>query len=410
MRKNWSGNISFQDKEYLEPKSVAELQQLINSKSHIRVRGSGHSFNTIADSTETVVSLAKIPQVIEIDETTRHVKVSSSLKYGEIVQTLDAKGWAISNLASLPHISIGGSISTATHGSGITNKNLASQVAAFEYVDASGNIQYVEESDQDFSALLVGLGMAGIVTFYWLKLEPSFKVRQVIFENLSDFELKKSFNSIMSTAYSVSFFTKWDETHKGNLWCKFRDSELIPESVAGANKATQKLHPIPEVDPEAATEQFAIAGSWLERLAHFKLDFTPSVGEEIQSEFFVDRCDAPAVISTLRDLAPTFSHMLWISELRTIAADKLWMSTVYERDSVGFHFTWKKSNFDEDTVRNLEKKLEKYSYRPHWGKVFYADAAHLREVYPKYLDFLNAIKRIDPLQKFSNDFVRRLVS
>ena len=410
MRKNWSGNVIFQENEYLEPKSVGELQEMIKSRSHIHVRGSGHSFNSIADSTKSIVNLASIPQVIEIDEAKRCVKVSSSLKYGEIVETIESKGWAISNLASLPHISIGGSIATATHGSGIKNRNLASQVSAFEYIDSSGNIHHVEENHRDFNALLIGLGVAGIVTYYWLKLEPSFKVRQIIYENLSENELENSFNQIMSTAYSVSFFTKWDQTQRGNLWCKFRETESIPEKIAMATKATRKLHPIPEVDPEAATEQFGEPGLWLERLAHFKLDFTPSVGEEIQSEFFVDRKNAPSVVALLRDLAPTFNHMLWISELRTIAADKLWMSTAYERDSVGFHFTWKKSNFDMNIVKNIEDNLKKFNYRPHWGKVFNSDSDYLKSVYPKYADFISACRELDPQGKFLNDFAKRLLS
>lgn len=257
MRKNWSGNVIFQENEYLEPKSVGELQEMIKSRSHIHVRGSGHSFNSIADSTKSIVNLASIPQVIEIDEAKRCVKVSSSLKYGEIVETIESKGWAISNLASLPHISIGGSIATATHGSGIKNRNLASQVSAFEYIDSSGNIHHVEENHRDFNALLIGLGVAGIVTYYWLKLEPSFKVRQIIYENLSENELENSFNQIMSTAYSVSFLLSGIK---------------LKEEISGVNLERMNPYPKKLLWPQKLLENYTQSLKWILKLQQNNLE------------------------------------------------------------------------------------------------------------------------------------------
>jgi xylitol oxidase len=408
MRHNWSSNVNFQEQEYLEPTNLDDLQDIVASQKFVRARGSAHSFNSIADSNNTIVSLEKMPQTIEIDEVKQNVKVSSFLKYGELVPTLHARGWALSNLASLPHISIAGSVSTATHGSGIFNKNLAAQVAAVEFIDSTGSIRHLSEGSREYEAFVVGLGLTGIITNYWLKIEPSFNVKQIIYENVSDIELEKSFDEIMGTAYSVSFFTRWDSSNQGNLWCKFKENQYIPDIVSGAHQATKKLHPIPEVDPVAATEQFGVTGPWLERLAHFKLDFTPSVGDEIQSEFFVDRENAPAVIQKLRELSPKFRDMLWISELRTIAADNFWMSTASARDSVGFHFTWKKSNFDPKVVKEIEENLVQFDYRPHWGKVFYAESRYLRSVYPKYSDFVEAVNLIDPNKKFSNQFTTLL--
>ena len=408
MAHNWSGNISFGESQLLQPRSLAELQEIVATHKKVRVRGSAHSFNPIADTSEIALNLQRLPKVCEVDEKRRLVRVSAQDTYGEFVPKLHQQGWALSNLASLPHISIAGSVATATHGSGVSNQNLASQVAAIEYVDARGNSHTIDESDSRFHGLVVGLGLTGVVTHYWLNIEPTFDIRQVIFENLSDFELEKSFDQIMSSAYSVSFFTDWSETHRGNLWCKFRANEEIPEKIADAQPATSKLHPIPTIDPAAATEQFGESGPWLDRLPHFKLDFTPSVGDEIQSEFFVARTDAPAVISVLRKLSPRFRHMLWISEVRTVAADSLWMSTAFHRNSAAFHFTWKKFNFDPAVVQEIELHLREFNYRPHWGKVFYADASYLKRVYPNFEKFIALTQEIDISGKFGNVFTDTL--
>lgn len=410
MASNWSGNISFGESAYFEPRSIDELQELVSRHQKIRVRGSAHSFNSIADTNSIAINLAHLPKTFKIDRDRKVLEVSASLKYGEFIPALHQQGWALSNLASLPHISVGGSVATATHGSGIANQNLASQVSAIHYIDGAGKLHSVSSDDAQFKGLVVGLGLTGIVTSYELKIEPTFNIRQVIYENVSDRELQEAFDHIMGSAYSVSYFTDWSASNLGNLWCKFKDIEEIPDQIAHALPAQKKLHPISGIDPVAATEQFGEVGPWLDRLPHFKLDFTPSVGDEIQSEFFVARNRAPEVIALFRELAPSFNDMLWISELRTIAADDLWMSTAFQRDSVGFHFTWKKSNFDPEVVRNIENHLTPFNYRPHWGKMFYADSQYLSSVYPMMKKFLALTAEIDPRGKFTNAFTDTLIA
>lgn len=406
---NWSKNIVFNDRGYLQPESIAELQEMVRSHPKIRARGTAHCFNQIADTSSYAINLSKMPKTIVIDESRKFVTVSAGLQYGELAPTLHSMGYALNNLASLPHISIAGSISTGTHGSGINNQNLASQVVALDLVTAEGELRHIGRNNPAFNALVVGLGLGGVVYQYQLSIEPTFEIRQVIYPEIPVDFVQRHFDQIMSTAYSTSFFTDWGSNQSGNLWCKFRQDEDIPEKVAGVAQAVRKYHPITSVDPSACTDQSGVPGSWYERLPHFKLEFTPSVGEEIQSEFFINRKDAPAAIEALMKLAPEIHPLLWITELRTIASDDLWLSGAYQRDTAAIHFTWKKDDAIYPLLEKIESALTPFNYRPHWGKVFTADSRYLTSAYAKMSEFEALINGLDPKNKFGNSFTRKIV-
>ena len=406
---NWSKNVDFNDRSYLRPESLAELQELVRSNAKIRARGTAHCFNEIANTSSYAINLSRMPKTIEVNPASNSVTVAAGLKYGDLAPVLHQQGWGLNNLASLPHISIAGSISTGTHGSGMRNQNLANQVLALDLVTAEGELRHIDRTNPAFNALVVGLGLGGIIYQYELKIEPTFEIRQVIYPDIPLDVLQRSFDQIMGTAYSVSYFTDWSTTQVGNLWCKFRNDEVIPESIGGCAKADKKFHPIPSVDPVACTEQLGAPGFWHERLSHFKLDFTPSVGEEIQTEFFVDRKDAAAAIEAVSKLGAEITPLLWITELRTIAADDLWLSGAYQRDTLAIHFTWKKDDAIYPVIEKVEAALHPFNYRPHWGKVFTADAQYLKSVYPKMSEFQALMQALDPSKKFENTFTRKTV-
>jgi xylitol oxidase len=407
---NWSKNVDFNDHAYLQPGSLTELQELIRTNQKIRARGTAHCFNEIANTSSYAINLSQMPKTITVDSEKKSVLVAAGLTYGELAPVLHAQGWALSNMASLPHISIAGSISTGTHGSGIKNQNLANQVLALDLVTAEGELRHIDRANPAFNALVVGLGLGGIVYQYELKIEPTYEIRQVIYPEIPLDVLQRNFDQIMGTGYSVSYFTDWSSAQVGNLWCKFRGNEVIPESVGGSSKADKKYHPIPSVDPVACTEQLGVAGDWHDRLSHFKLEFTPSVGEEIQTEFFVHRKDASAAIEAVAQLGAEITPLLWITELRTIAADNLWLSGAFERDTLAIHFTWKKTDAIYPVIEKVEAALRPFNYRPHWGKVFTADAQYLKSVYPKLGEFKALIEALDPTRKFENSFTRSSLS
>ncbi|TDU88208.1 xylitol oxidase [Kribbella voronezhensis] len=402
--RNWAGNIEFGAKTLDVPESVQELQELVAANDKVRVLGSGHSFNRIADSPGRLVSVADLPQVLEIDEEARTVTISAGLRYGEVTAAVQAQGFALHNLGSLPHISVAGACATGTHGSGDTNKPLAAAVSGMVFVGADGELAELKRDDPDFAGAVISLGALGVMVRMTLDLEPAYEISQVVYDDLPVERLSTDLDEVFGTAYSVSAFTDWVDPGV-MVWRKSKDTSFEPEWL-GARIADGARHPIKGMPADFATEQGGVRGPWNERLPHFRLEFTPSNGEELQSEYFVPRERAAEAFTELRALGNQMAGLLQVSEVRTIAADELWLSPSQGRDTVALHFTWIR---DEQAVRpvleRIEEKLLPLGARPHWGKVFTADAGVLRDCYPKVPDFTALTAKYDPAGKFRNAYL-----
>ena len=407
--KNWSGTVTFADSQTFAPATTAELAQIVATNPKVRARGSAHCFNAIADTDAISITFENLPQELVIDKENQIVTVSAGIKYGELAVALEKRGWALHNMASLPHISVAGAIATATHGSGVGNGNLATAVRGLEVVLPDGSIKKINLEDPDFAGYVVGLGVAGIVISVDLAIEPTFNIEQTVYRGMSRETYAANLDEIMSLAYSVSYFTTWAAAGGGEVWAKFRSGSVAPDGLFEAYPATSNRHPLPGLNPEPCTEQMAVSGAWHLRLPHFKMEFTPSAGDEIQSEFFVDRKDAPAAIAALEKIAPQISEILWVTEIRAIAADELWMSPHYQRDCIGIHFTWKKVDAVYEFVKVVEAVLAPFNYRPHMGKVYSASPEYIRSVMPKMSEFVQLVKEIDPMNKFGNAMTDNLL-
>jgi len=413
---NWSGNIIFNTKEISFPQTVAEVQELVQKHKQLKALGSRHCFNRIADSHHYLLSLKELNKVVILDREARTVTVEAGIKYGELAPYLHDNGFALPNLASLPHISVAGSIITATHGSGVSNGNLATTVIALEIVTAEGNIQHFsKEQDEDtFNGLVVNLGAIGIITKVTLAVEPTFKVQQNVYEKLPLMQLKDNFEAIVAAGYSVSLFTDWLTDNINQVWIKSRTENLslynFEPEFYGATAATQNRHPILEMPAENCTEQMGVPGPWHERLPHFKMGFTPSSGVELQSEYFIPRQHAVEAILAIARLGKQINSHLLISEIRTIAADNLWLSPCYKQSCVALHFTWKQ---DWPAVSKLlpiiEKELAPFNVRPHWGKLYSMAPDVLASRYEKLPVFKNLVSQFDPKGKFRNEFLNTTI-
>jgi xylitol oxidase len=412
---NWSGNLIYSTGNVFYPRTVEEVQQLVRKHKKIKGLGTRHCFNTIADSTDNLLSTKELNKVVSLDTKSPTVIVEAGIKYGELAPYLHQHGYALHNLASLPHISVGGSITTATHGSGIKNGNLSSAVAALELVTADGSIvHFSKEADAEkLNAAVVGLGALGILTKVTLKIQPTYMVRQNVFTGLPMARLKDNFEKIMSAGYSVSLFYDWQTDYINEVWIKSRigaDTEHNEAEFYGAKAATKNLHPIIALSAENCTEQMGVPGPWYERLPHFKMGFTPSSGKELQSEYFVPLHRAVEAIEAVSKLGSQIGPHLFITEIRTIAADDLWMSTCHKQTSVTIHFTWKQET--EAVLKLLpliEKELAPFNARPHWGKIFTMAPNVLHERYEKLSDFKKFVAGYDPQGKFRNDFLSRTI-
>ncbi len=410
--RNWAGNYQYNAARVHRPETVEQVRELVARGTKLKVLGSRHSFNGIADCAEDLISLEHFDQVVAIDRERHTVTVEAGVRYGHLCRQLDREGYALHNLASLPHISVAGACATATHGSGDQNGNLATAVAAMELVTADGEVVVLSRAQhgEHFQGAVVGLGGLGVVTKLTLDLIPAFEMRQDVYENLPLARLEDHFEAIASSAYSVSLFTDWRSASFNQVWLKRRVTDgasFEPKpALFEATLATSHRHPITALSAENCTEQLGIHGHWHERLPHFRMDYTPSSGEELQSEYLVPRQHAFRAFRAIDQLREQVVPLLQISEVRTIASDDLWMSPCYKQPCVSIHFTWKK---DWPEVRKLlpiiEEQLAPLSARPHWGKLFAMPAARVQSLYEKLPDFRQLLRHYDPQGKFRNAFL-----
>ncbi|MEP7241068.1 MAG: FAD-binding protein [Devosia sp.] len=404
---NWAGNLTYAAAAIHAPRSIAEVQAIVRQARKVRALGSRHSFNAIADTDADLISLRHLNRVIAIDAAARTVTIDGGITYGELAPVLDAAGFALENLASLPHISVVGAVSTGTHGSGVGNRNLGAAVASLTFVDATGELLTLSRGDPDFDGAVVALGALGIVVTATLDIVPRFEMRQDVYVGLSFAALAENFEAVAGSAYSVSAFTHWHGDSVEMVWVKSRaDAAPPPAELFGARPAGRPLHPISSLDPAPATEQLGVTGPWHERLPHFRMAFLPSVGAELQSEYFVPRADAAEALRALHAIQHRIAPVLLVSEVRTIAADSQWLSMCSGRDSLAFHFTFKPDwPAVSQVLPHVEAALAGFGVRPHWGKLFTMPARAVQGLYPRLGDFRTLLRRHDPAGKFRNGFI-----
>jgi xylitol oxidase len=419
VHRNWAGNLTYTAREVARPTTLDELSEVLTRSDRVRALGSRHSFNDIADTPGVHVQVDALDDgrpAVELDPATGVVSVAAGLRYGDVVRTLHEQGHALATMASLPHISVAGAVATATHGSGDTTRSLAGAVVGLELMTPDGEHHRLARGDDDFAGAVVSLGALGVVTRLELETEPTYDVRQDVALDLPWDVLLERFDAITGAAYSVSIFTGWAEPAVRHVWFKSRVASGAEAGEAGRPAAVDALrwadepqHPVPGLDPVATTDQLGVPGPWHDRLSHFKLEFTPSAGAELQSEYLLPRRNAVAAIEAMRALGSAVGPVLQTTELRTIAADDLWLSPFAE-DSVGVHFTWLPQDAEVAAVLpRVEEALMPLGARPHWGKVFAADLRDVAATYPRFGDFRALAERLDPAGKLRGGYVERLL-
>ncbi|HEV7742695.1 MAG TPA: D-arabinono-1,4-lactone oxidase [Pseudolysinimonas sp.] len=403
----WAGTHTFAAPRIVHATSVEQVQDAVRSREgRVRALGTRHSFHDLADTDGTLITVTGVDPAPVLDEVAGTVTVGGGIRYGDLALWLEERGWALHNLGSLPHISVAGATATSTHGSGNTLGTLSTAVRGLEFVDATGSLRTVGASDTDFAGYVVHLGAIGIVTRVTLAIEPSYLVRQDAYAGISWDTLLGDLEAVTGSGYSVSVFARWtDETVA--VIRKNRVSEGsadLPETWLGAGRL---LAPI--IDSDAWTEQGGIAGPWLHRMPHFKLESTPSVGDEIQTEYFVPRADGAAALRAVRELGSRIDPHLVVTELRTAAADDLWLSGAYGRDTLAIHFTWlPHPDAVAGLLPDIERALAPFDARPHWGKWHRFDARRLAAVHPRLSDSRELFARLDPSGAFANAHLERL--
>jgi len=409
--KNWAGNVEYSTSDLRHPRTVDELSGIVAAGGRVKALGSRHSFNDSADSEGTLVALDRLTVDTGLDTASGTVRVGAGRTHAQLGAFLEAHGFALHNLASLPHISVAGAVQTGTHGSGVRNGSLASAVVSFDIVRASGLAETVRCGDPDFHASVVGIGALGIVTALTLRVEPSYRVSQHVHEGLPWSVALANWPGIVASAYSVSVFTTFQGEDTHQIWSKRRVDEAAAEldlAALGGIESVVAVHPLPGGSSESVTGQLRVPGPWHERLPHFRSDFQPSRGDEIQCEYLVPAGHAVAAIEALRGLGHLIAPLLYVAELRTVAADEAWLSPSFARDSLAIHFTWRQRPAEIlALLPRIEAALAPYDPRPHWGKVSTMGREGLRRAYPRLDDFAGLVQRVDPDGRFRNAFLER---
>ena len=448
--RNWSENIRFSSAPIHAPQTVEELQEIVRASRKVRVLGARHSFNDLAaidgqadgdpethepveESSWAYISLEKLNAPVTFDSSSGTVTCGAGITYGELCQRMHVEGVALHNMASLPHITVAGACATGTHGSGDGNGNLSTAVVGLELVTADGELRSLthEENRETFEGAVVALGGLGVVTRVTLATEPAFAMQQYVYEDMASVDLYEHFDEVMSSAYSVSLFPDWQDGTCNQVWLKHRtglweeiatsdtpssgtepaqDTILGQKELYGAKAAGTDLHPVTNLSPVGLTPQMGVPGPWHDRLPHFSVDSTPASGDELQTEYFVPRVHAVPALKAVEGLRDRFESLLWISEVRSVAADRLWLSQSYGTPTIGIHFSWRK-NWPalRELLPVVEEALSPYEVRPHWGKLFTLAPAQVQAAYPKMDQFRSLLQSFDPVGKFRNGYLDRYV-
>ncbi len=391
---NWARNLTYRATSIHAPRTLEELKTIIANSSRVKALGSKHSFSDIADTTGAHISLEHWREMTLNDGT---VRIGAGVRYGELAQFLHERGCALPNMGSLPHISVAGAVSVGTHGSGNALGNLSTAVTAVNMVLASGQERRFDRSDPDFYGAVISLGALGIITSLELEVQPTFEMRQTVWLELPITTLQQHFDAIFASAYSVSVFTAWHDDTATQVWVKARAEALETDlSAFGATRAFTPVHPVPGMPAQNCTEQLGTLGPWHERLPHFRMEFTPSSGEELQTEYFVPRAHAVLAFQALHAIREHIRPHLQIGEIRVIASDEFWLSPNYQQDTVAFHFTWVKNWAEvQQVLPRIEAALEPFRVRPHWGKLHTMTGERVRSAYSRWDDFEALRARVD---------------
>ena len=229
-----------------------------------------------------------------------------------------------------------------------------------------------------------------------LDLVPTFDVVQSVVDAVPDGQVADGLESILAAAYSASVFTTWGPERLSQVWLKERADRAPTRERWAGRDADGPRHPVAGMPTENATQQLGVVGPWHERLPHFRLEFTPSRGDELQSEYLLPMRHAHAAWRAVDAVREIVHPVLYVSELRAVAADPQWLSLTGGVDSVAFHFTWRPGPHVADAVAAVEQALAPFDARPHWGKVFSTPPPRLGELYPRLPDFRALVRALDP--------------
>lgn len=423
---NWSGSVTCQPQEILQPSSIAEIQEIVRTcvakKSTIRVIGSGHSFTALVDNNKTLISLDNLQGVESVDKVNKQAVVWAGTKLKALGEKLLGEGLAQVNLGDIDVQSIAGATSTGTHGTGVTLGSVATQVIEITLVTANGDVLVCSETQNKelFKAAQVAMGALGIVVKVKLQLVDAYKLKYVkekrnLDECLNNLEKHKTenrnfefywfphTNSIQAKMLNITN----EEPMKASFMKYFND--MVLEN--GAFKVLSEVCRLFPFTSKAVSKISAAAvSSGLDINYSSRIFATPRLVKFQEMEYNMPAEHAVQVINEMRDSINKNNFRVHFPiEVRFVKGDDIYLSPAYQRDSVYIAVHMYKGMEYKTYFDAMETIFRKYNGRPHWGKMHTRTASELVTLYPMWNKFQEIRTQLDSEGLFMNDYLKKMM-
>ncbi|MFD2763702.1 D-arabinono-1,4-lactone oxidase [Micromonospora eburnea] len=424
---NWAGNQHSTAALVTHPRTVAEVVDAVGAAAGagrtIRAVGSGHSFTGAALTDGHRLDLSDLDTGVTVDAARRLVTVPAGMTLHALNELLATHGLALPNLGDIDAQTVAGALSTGTHGTGARLGCLSTFVTALTLVTGTGEVLHCSaEAHRDvFAAARVGLGAVGVLVEVTLRCVDAFVLRaherpaalDAVLADLPSLVGEHDHVEFYWFPYTTRVQVKTNDRVDADdrplpRWRGWLDDEFLANSVfAGAcrlGRAVPALAPgISAVSARALTERTYTGRSDL-------VFCTPRRVRFVEMEYALPRAVLPAALDALRRIVDGLPFkVLFPVEVRFTAADDIWLSHGYGRDSVYLAIHQYVGMPFEPYFRAFEEVATELGGRPHWGKLHYRDAASLATAYPKFADFLTVRDRLDPDRLFTNPYLARVL-
>jgi FAD-linked oxidoreductase len=424
--RNWAGTEAAVATELVRPKNLDELSTAVaDAKRSVRARGSGHSFTAVGAAHDRAIDLSAWTGVVSVDAASGLVTVRSGTSLRALNAELDRLGLAMTNLGDIDAQTIAGAISTGTHGTGARFGGISTQVAALELVLADGSVVTcsADERPDLFAAGRVGLGAFGVISTVTLRTEQSFVLHaEERPEPLDDVLAGLDENCADNDHFEFYWFPYGRNalTKRNNRMPagsvpeplsrtrQFFEYQLMENAVFGAVcRVGRAVRPL--VRPLNRLSSAVLSARAYSDVSH-KVFVTNRNVRFTESEYAVPREALGEVLGELRKRVPRLANpVMFPVEIRVAAADDIWLSTAYERDSAYIAIHQFVGMPYQEYFDLFESIAGAVGGRPHWGKMHSLDASVLRERYPRFDDFTKLRASVDPDGKFLNPYLSRVL-
>jgi FAD-linked oxidoreductase len=423
---NWARTATAVPSSVARPGSLGEIVETVQGSPKVKVLGSGHSFTEIAVAHQaTAVDLGGWTGIESADREDGLVTVRAGTTLKELNAKLDRLGLAMTNLGDIDAQTVAGAISTGTHGTGAKLGGLATQVAGLELVLADGSVVRcsADERPDLFNAARVGLGALGVISTVTLRCEPAFCL-------VAD-ERPEPLDGVIEQLDQL--VTGHD--HMEFYWFPYGRKALVKRNDRlPLDAPVRPLSPARRFFEYTVMENTALAAMCgigrtvrplikpLNRLASTALSprnysdashrvfVTARNVRFVESEYAVPRESIRDVLGELRALVPKLPYSIMLPvEVRVAAADDIWLSTAYQRDSAYFAIHQSLGLPYQEYFDGFEAIVAQVGGRPHWGKMHSLGATELRARYPRFDDFRKVRDEVDPGRVFTNAYLERVL-